>query len=211
MKNLFFILLAGLMWSSCKKDHVTHDNGCITQIARQNFSIKTEDSVTAITLLDQNHIARNDVSLQYVSAYTVPDGDNAGTYQSVFVIQNINGAPVLSGDVWYQFKNGILQSAHGTKYNVSNLDKRIVSSPSTLRPLFLAEVEKYTSASFAARLKDSCLVAEFGYYDLNATVGQAPNLVRAWRVMLKNQSFPQVVFRDDNRKEIIYDGGPVLF
>ena len=50
--------------------------------------------------------------------------------------------------------------------------------------------------------------AEFGYYDLNAGSGNTTeNLVKAWKITLKNQAYPLAYYEDDDGKLIYYDNG----
>ena len=134
MKKLYLIVLLSLTFASCKKnDQLPGDNGCISQVKRQNFSVTSSDSISAIQLLKQNNIPYSDLQLEYFSSYTVPTGDNAGTYQNVISIQRINGLPILSGELWYQFKNNILQSTTGTRYGSVNLDTLFYTSAGTIK------------------------------------------------------------------------------
>jgi hypothetical protein len=208
MKKLYYLLFILIAFASCQKSDLPGDNGCISQVRRVNFGIKSSDSVTAIALLKQNAIAYSNLQLSFVALDTVKEGPNTGIYQNVFAVQNINGLPVLSGDIWYQFKNNTLQSTTGTRYTSAALSGGSALSLPQLRELFLnAAAKNNTAVSF----KDSCLVAQFGYYDLNARAGGAPNLVKAWSVSPRtNGSYPQVFFRSDNGTTIFYGGGPVL-
>ncbi|WP_426670051.1 hypothetical protein ACPPVU_02165 [Mucilaginibacter sp. McL0603] len=212
MKKIYLIAFIALAFASCKKnDQLPGDGGCITRIKRQNFNIKSSDSVSAIQLLKQNNIPYNDIQLEYFSSYDVPTSDvNAGTYQSVFVIQQINGLPVLSGEIWYQFKNNVLQATSGVRYGAINLSTSSALQLTQLRAAYIAEVNKHNS-TLATGLKDSCLVAQFGYYDLNDNVNSTPNFVKAWWVAPKNASYPQAVFQDGSGKTINYNSGIILF
>jgi hypothetical protein len=211
MQKIYLIAIIALALASCKKnDQLPGDGGCITQIKRQNFSINSTDSVTAIQLLKQNNIPYNDIQLEYFSSYNVTTGDNPGTYQVVFVIQQINDLPVLSGTIWYQFKNSILQTTSGARYGAINLSTSSALQLTQLRAAFLAEANKNNS-TVATGLKDSCLVAQFGYYDLNVNVNSTPNFVKAWWVAPKNATYPQAVFQDGSGKTINYNSGIIVF
>ena len=64
----------------------------------------------------------------------------------------------------------------------------------------------------AAAFKDSCLTAQFGYYDLNvddtALVNDhTPNFIKAWSVKPAHSAYPQILFRDDNGAMILYNPG----
>lgn len=207
MKRIYLIAVSVLLFTACKKSNQPpRDSGCISQIKRQNFNIKSADSVSAIQWLKQNNIPYNDLQLEYISSYEVSTGDTPGTYQSVFVIQQVNGLPILSGDIGYQFKNSILKTTSGVKYGAINLN--IVSSLQLmqLRTAYLAEVTKHNS-TLASGFKDSCLVAQFGYYDLNANTTQPPNFVKAWLVAPQKSFYPKAIFQDGSGKIINYNSG----
>jgi hypothetical protein len=213
MKQLYLLPVLLLAFAACRKNDIPADSGCISRIHRVDFHLPAADSVAAISTLQQNKITYSDLDLEYISTYTV--GDTA-FFQSIFVIQEVNGLPVLSGDLWYQFKKGTLQTVTGTRYKDISLDTRPARTLPQLRAAYLAAVDKYgyganivSDVPFAG-VKDSCVVAEFGYYDLNATVnGAPPNIVKAWSVSPTPGSYPQAIFRDDNGKLIIYNGGVV--
>jgi len=208
MKNVFLILFVAVLLASCKKSDLPGDNGCISQVKRINFGIKSSDSVTAIALLKQNGIAYSDLQLSFVAFDTVKTGPNTGIYQNVFADQIINGLPILSEHIWYQFENSAIQSTTGTRYSSAAPSGGSALSLPQLRELFLNAAAKNNAA---VSFKDSCLVAQFGYYDLNVTSGGAPNLVKAWSVTQRNyNAYPRVFFRDDNGATILYDGGAYL-
>ena len=212
MKKIYLIVFVALAFTSCKKnDQLPGDSGCITQIKRQNFDIKNTDSVTAIQLLKQNNIPYNDVQLEYFSSYNIPTGEsNPGTYQSVFVIQQINGLPILSSQIWYQFTNNVLQTTTGIRYNEINLNNTPSFQLPQLRAAYLAAATKNDSP-IAAQLKDSCLVAQLGYYDLNSNISSTPNFVKAWLIMPQHSSYPQVTLQDGNGKTLVYFNGIIEF
>jgi hypothetical protein len=211
MKKIYLIVWIALAFASCKKNgQLPADNGCISEVKRQNFNVKSSDSILAIQLLKQHNISYSDLQLEYFSSYNVPTGDNAGTYQSVIAIQRINGLAVLSGELWYQFKDNALQSTTGVRYGAVNLSTSSTLRLAQLRAAYLEEVNKHNS-TIATNFKDSCLVAQFGYYDLNVNVSNTPNFVKAWVVAPKNFSFPQVIFQDGSSKTIFYNGGVIPF
>jgi hypothetical protein len=212
MKKIYLIALVALAFASCKKnDQLPGDNGCISQVKLQNFNVKSSDSVSAVQLLKQHNIPYSDLQLEYYSSYDVPTGDiNAGTYQTVIAIQRINGLPVLSGELWYQFTDNALQSTTGVRYGAVNLSTTSSLQLAQLRAAYLAAVNK-NNTTIATQLKDSCLVAEFGYYDLNVNVSNTPNFVKAWLVAPKNFSYPQVTLQDGSGKTIVYNGGIIEF
>lgn len=211
MRRSYYALLALLLFAACRKYDLPVDNGCISRIARQSFMVKSSDSAIAVNLLKQNNIAFNDLQFEYIHFDTVKNNGTTDIFQNVFAIQFINNLPVLSYDMGYTFKNGVFQQFSGKRYSGVTLDTRSEQLLPRLRELYITEVSKNTSSDNAAKLKDSCLVAEFGYYDLNGNVDNStPNFVKAWSVSPKHAPYPQVFFRDDNGKTILYNGGFVL-
>lgn len=210
--KLYIALSALLIFASCQKNGVPIDNGCISLIKRQNFRITATDSAAAVKLLKQNNIPYNDNDLQfeYIRSDTVIINGSTNIFQNIFAIQYLNGLPVLSYDFGYAFKDGAFQQITGKRYNGVNLDTHSTQILPRLRKLYITEVNK--NSNNAVSFKDSCLVATFGYYDLNATNNNSTSaFVKAWRVMPKNSPYPQAFFRDDNGQTITYYGGVVLF
>ena len=208
MRKVFILFSGLLLLLSCKKGiNYPPDNNCITRINYPFAQVSSVDSAAAIRLLDQNKISHANATLAYVSIYNVPDGPNSGNYANIFVTQNINGLPVLSGDVWYQFINNVLQSTTGTIFKGYYPNSLPDLSLTQLRALFFNTVTGHANQQFAATLKDTCLVASFGYYNLNSNMNTTPNLVRAWIIMPQHGSYPHVYIRDDNSALILYDPG----
>jgi hypothetical protein len=212
MKKIYHALFALLVFVSCKKSDLPVDNGCISQVRRQNFGLTGTDSLFAVKLLKQNNIPYNDVQFEYVNSDTVTISVVTNIYQHISAIQYLKGLPVLSYDFGYSFKNGVFQEITGTKYNSVNLDTRAALSLPRLRELYMTEINKNSSAAIAAGFKDSCLVAEFGFYDLNGGPNpHTPSFVKAWRVMPKHASYPLGFFRDDSSQTIAYYTGLIEF
>jgi hypothetical protein len=215
MKKIYLVLFILLLFVSCRKYDIAVDNGCIHRIQKVNYNVSAADSLTAVKLLQQNKIAYSAAGfdMEYFSDYSVGD---TSTYQGVFLIQEANGLPILSGDIGYQFKNGVLQPpTSGTIYGSVTLDTHPSRTLPQLKQLFITAVNENYRASLYQPMpsfKDSCVVAEFGYYDLNVNNGNnhAPNIVKAWSISPTPGSYPQVIVRDDNGKLILYNGGFML-
>jgi len=212
MRKVWILLLGVLVMVSCKKGiNYPPNENCITRVNFPLDQVSPADSAAAIALLDQHNIPHKNVMPAYVSIYNVPTGDNAGNYANIFVTQYINGLPVISGDIWYQFYNNVLQSTYGTLYSGYYPNSLPQHSLPQLRTLYFNAVAKNASQQFATSLQDSCLKATLGYYDLNVNLNTKPNLVRAWLIMPEHGSFPHVYLRDDNSAVIIYDAGIVFY
>ncbi len=60
--------------------------------------------------------------------------------------------------------------------------------------------------------KDSCLSAEFGYYNVNFDISDVPEvLVKAWKVTTKGSvypsEYPQACYKDKDGQRLYYDNG----
>jgi hypothetical protein len=210
MKNVFLILFMAGVLASCKKSDQPVDNGCISRVFSLSTPVKPADSVSAFDLLKKSNLPQTNIKLAFVSIYNVPEGPNIGNYANVFVTQELKGLPMLSGDIWYEFKNDTLQSTSGTWYNSVNYDNNPGHTLPQLRAMYFTAVNQNGSASLAAAFKDSCLVAALGYYDLDVNVNHTPKLVKAWVIAPAHLSYPQVYVRDDNGALILYDRGVQL-
>jgi hypothetical protein len=205
-KAYYFVLLIVIAFNSCKKNDLSGDNGCISRIKKHYVS--ASDSLAAIQLLKQNNLPYTNLTFEYVLLNDTVN-DPVTPYQHVVAHQNFNGLPILSSEFGYHFQGGVYKSTTGTIYGPINLNNHSSLSLPVLRKLYLDEVKK-NSANIAT-FKDSCLVAEFGYYNLNETINTTPNFVKAWRVTPSKNNFPLVYFRDDNGKTISFFSGIVLY
>ncbi|HJP63224.1 MAG TPA: hypothetical protein VJ844_07255 [Mucilaginibacter sp.] len=210
MKKVFLIMVALVAFVSCKKNEVAGDNGCISQRQNKSFGLNTADSLAALQLLTNNHMPTNDIQMERIELRDTINGTHI--YQYIAAIQLIKGLPVLSDDFGYNFRDGIYQQTSGKKYTSVSLNTHPTLSLRLLRSLYMAEVKKNNNATYSANFKDSCLVARFGYYNLNAGTGnETPDIIKAWAVTPKNADYPVAIFRDDNGNTIIYNTGIVTF
>ena len=204
MKKICLVVFATLVCSSCQKsEQIPGDNGCITQIKRENYNINAADSLTAVHLFQQNKLPYSNLAFVRILL-----NDTIGThvYQHIFATQIINGLEVMSGDAGYHFLDGVYQSTLGTVYNTVNLDNHPHLSLSQVRALYMSEA--IDKQGLNPNYRDSCVRAQFGYYDLNVGTGnESTNMAKAWRVELKSSAYPIAVFRDDNGTLIAYDNG----
>ncbi|HTE00607.1 MAG TPA: hypothetical protein VK668_15045 [Mucilaginibacter sp.] len=208
MKNVCFILLVLVLATSCKKSDLPGDNGCINR-TRQRY-LTGADSLAAVQLLKQNNIPYTNLGFEILTLNdTVKQGTEAGVYQHIYAVQYINGLRVLNNDFGYHFKSGVFQSMSGIRYTAIDLNTQAALSYAQLRKLYLAELDKngYHAASF----KDSCLVAEFGYYNLNGYGYASSTFTKAWAVSPKHAQYPLGYFRDDNGQLLGFYSGFVVF
>jgi hypothetical protein len=207
MKKLYFVItaliLSAIIYSCTKTGTLPSGNGCTTQIKKANYNIKSADSVAAVHLFQQNKMNYSNLSFERI---ILNDTIGSHVYQHIFAYQSFNGLQIMSGEAAYQFLDGVYQSSLGKIYSSVNLDNHSHLSLSQLRTLFMSE--SIDKQGLNPSYRDSCITAQFGYYDVNAGTGnETTNMVKAWRVQLKNNGFPLAIFNDDNSKLIVYDSG----
>jgi hypothetical protein len=193
------------LFISCNEKHIGSDQGCISQIKRHY--IAGADSLAAIKLLKQNNIPCKDLKFDKIILNdTIINNGKTCIYQDVFVIRSFNGLPVLLQAIVYHFKEGAYQFASGPGNKEISLDANAELTLPQVRKLYLDELNSKSNS--ASSFKDSCLVAEFGYYNLNeGTEKTSSNFVKAWVVTPKNANYPEALLRDDNGKTIFYFNG----
>ena len=198
---LLFILFA----SSCKKAENPVDNGCISYIKRHY--ITGADSLTAVNLLKQNNIPSSNLAYDRIILNdTVTNGSSTDIYQHIFAIQYFNGLQLFFSEIGYHFKNGVLQPFYDTRFTNIFLN--------TLPRMTLPEIRKvYVNALFNdantnfRSYKDTCLVAEFGYFNTNTADTSNPKFVKAWYITPKNSLYPMVILNDNTGQQIDYFDG----
>lgn len=210
MKKIYCLLFALMSFAACKKNVVQTDKGCITLAQKLNFGVSPADVAVAAQLLAENHLPADDLNVEYIiqrDTSTVVNGV-AGVYKYIFAVQYLKGLPVLSSDFGYRFKDGVFAGVEGARYINIDVDTHAKQTLPQVRALFLSEAAKRPGADVAV-LKNACLNAQFGYYDLNvrsALHGHPTDFVAAWSVTPEGKQFPQVLLRDDNGQLIVYYG-----
>ncbi|MBS1526285.1 MAG: hypothetical protein JST19_11585 [Bacteroidetes bacterium] len=208
MKNLNLILFGLVLLASCKKET---SNNCISQgLLLQPVSATDNDTVQM--LMKNNDLSVNNKQFLTYISYNGPDAQNQQVkFQVVTADQVSNGLPIFSSIIFYTFQNGTLSSLDGKVYGRVNLDTKPSLTLQALRQLFLNEAINKQGISPA--FKDSCFLAQFGYYDLNITssTDTTSNFVKAWEIRPKNSQFPRGYIRDDNEATIFFDDGLRFF
>jgi len=207
MKELYFVItalvLSAIIYSCTKTGTLPSGNGCTTQIKRVNYNIKPADSLAVIHLFQQNKLDYNTLSFERI---ILNDTMNGHVYQHILATQYFNGLQLMSSEVWYGFLDGVYQSTNGKRYAGVSLDSHSHLSLSQLRGLYMSEA--IDKQGLNPTYRDSCITAQFGYYDLNAGTGnETTNIVKGWRVELKRNIYPIAIFRDDNGQLIGFDTG----
>jgi hypothetical protein len=199
--NLALLLIVSAL-SACKKAGTnTADNGCISRIDTHSSTIllSATDQAIALNLFQQNHVTVGALQFYWYSvdnaSYTPP-----GPYQYVSSHQYFSNLLLFNGDMSFTFRQGIFISTSGLQYTAINLDTNPHLTLADVRAAFL-------KISANAKLKDSCLNAQFGYYNIGNGSGTPPeNFVKAWKVTLKTPVPAQAAtyLRDDNGNSV-YD------
>jgi hypothetical protein len=204
MKNLSLILFIAMALASCKKEA---GRGCISQTtALPVVSDIYKDTIQ--TLFKNNNIsAENKEVLTYNSWTTNDPGSPHIFFQLVTANQLSNGLPIFFSYLDYTFENGASYILSGKVYGKANLDTRSSLSLYALRQLTINEA--VNKQGINPTFKDSCFVAQFGYYDLNRinTADTTTSFVKAWEVHPAHSQFPQCYIRDDNGSTLYFDSG----
>ena len=212
--NIVFLLLSGLLIFSCKKDNspslqLPEDKGCIERIiipANTNASFSNAEYGVINSLFINNAV--NKPNYRYFRSYT----DNTNRW--VHTTQYANGLPIFNKDLNFHFNNGVFGSFSGYLTNGTTLNTKPTLSLPQLRKLFIDNAEQFEHKGL--QYKDSCLKAEFGYYDLNSGSGNTNEvLIKSWKVTLKSSvepfEFPVAYYQDNNGLLIYYDNGIQTF
>ena len=167
--------------------------------------MSAQDSTKAADLFKKNNMSPDNLVFTRLMFHdTISNSQGTTVYQHLFAVQYFNGLPVLFTEAGYHFRDEVYWTEIGTVYqqNQAPSDTRPVLTLPQMRALFMNQVNK---DGYMTTLKDSCLVAEHGYYDLNVGISYStPKLVKAWAVTPAHSSYPQAVFRDDKDGTLIY-------
>jgi hypothetical protein len=219
-RTLLFALIATCTLSACnKKDSGTkplpidEDKRCIAQAAPKvtDHLIAAADVKTVDELLKAGEF--NYKNLRYlVYEHDTQEADIPPyRYDSKVVasIQYTNGLPIFNSFITYYFKNNAYSYHTGTDTKGTKLDTKPRLLVTQLRKLFVDDLAKYgIDKSYA----DSCMRAEFGYYNLKGNITSAEEtLVKAWKVSPKGptefMAIPVAYYQDEDGKLIYFDNG----
>jgi len=216
MRKLLFIALTGLTLSIACTRSLPEDKGCMERdiIRVTDHAIAPSDVAVANELFQANRLDNSHFRyLRYLH-------DSVQTYYPPFAkidskgfvaLQYTNGLPIFTGTVSFVFHNGIFTYQSGRLTHGTSLNAPPILTLGQLRRLFLDDARKFDYEG--DRFKDSCLKAEFGYYNIPAKPGDTTeNLTMAWRVTLKNNDYGPyheypLAFYMNNGKRIYYDNG----
>src|ERR1700761_7453551 len=175
MKKLFYPLLVVALFASCKKAaKKISDNGCISQVAVNHLS--GADSITIAGLMKSNNLPTTNMVFYTYQTYNALGPQNqTADFQIAEAWYLQNGLPLFFYDETYGFANGVLNGPSPLSNQTVSLDTKSTLNLQTLRDSFLVEDQGIEyNKTIAAGMKDSCLVAVFGYYNLNVIYSNQP-------------------------------------
>lgn len=204
--------------SSCKDDqsltlNLEEDNGCINKIlipVTSHGTISDSDYSLIQGLFSTNGIVSSNFRYSRTYRDSVVNFDGKFDYRNVYIIQYANGLPIFGESLNYLFKNGVFKSFSGRISKGTALNTSPTLTLGQLRKLFVGDIESFDHKGL--QFKDSCLIAEFGYFNLNAgTADTTENIVKAWHLTPKTISYPEAYYQDKNGGLIYYFNGLVSF
>jgi len=220
--NILAIFFLAVTFYSCSKEPVpavskrtTQDNGCI----ERNIVPVNGHSVNGADLAEINNLFLNNGIDNSKFRYCQYLHDTTQTYFPPFAIfdekvvkveEYANALPVFTAQLVFGFKNDTFNYKGGYPTNGTTLNAAPSLALAQLRKLFIDHIEEFDYRGDF--YKDSCFKAEFGYFNLNAwTSYSTENLVKAWRLTLKNSVYPSeypvAYYQDEGGTLIYYDNG----
>jgi len=213
--NILAIFFLTVTFYSCSKETTQDKNGCIERhiVPVNGHSVNSADIPEINNLFLHNGIDNSkyryyqylhDATQTYFPPFDIFDE------KVVKVEEYTNGLPVFTAQLVFVFKNDTFNYKGGYPTKGTTLNTTPSLAPEQLRKLFIGHIEEFDHKGDF--YKDSCFKAEFGYFNLNVwTNYSTENLVKAWRVTLKNSiypsEYPMTYYQDDAGKLIYYDNG----
>jgi hypothetical protein len=215
-KNTGFLIFISLVIFSCKKENQLKENNSCTErkiVSANSHLIDRPDIALVNNLFIKNGIDKNNFRyFQYTE-------DSIQTYfppydkfdsKIVRVDQFTNGLRIFNGDLVFSFKNDIFNYRGGSLTSGTKLNNIPNLNLTQLRKLFIDDIKKFNQP--LNQNNDTCLYAEFGYFNLNAGTGNiTESLIKAWRIKLKNSvypsEYPEAYYQDNDGKLIYFDNG----
>lgn len=218
--NIFVLLFFAFTFSSCKKENtassvqIPDDKGCMewkkvlvtdhSGHAVNNINIPIIDGLFLSNSINNSKFRyffySNDSVQTYFPPYTKFDD------KIIRIKEFTNGLEIFNGEILFQFKNNIFNFQSGNPTSGTTLNTTPQLTVGQVRTLFSGHIEQFDHNG--NQYKDSCFSAQFGYFNLNAgTNTSTENLVKAWKVTLKNKIYPSeypVAYYQDNAGSLIY-------
>ena len=218
--RITLIILLGFLFS-CKKEvddlNVQNDidDGCIKKViipvTQHRISPSNIQLVNALFMkngIDHSKLRyyqyTNDSFQTYFLPYTKFD------QKLIRADQYANGMRLFEHGVVYNFKDDTFDSANGIVNENITLDTNPKQTLARLRKLYISDLEQFNQKGKS--YKDSCLKAEFGYYELNSGSGNGKKLwVKVWKVTPQHTDYPEGYYQDENGNRISYFDGILFF
>ncbi len=213
----YYLLFASLLLiAACKKssDSLPADPGCIDRIyiPADAHALSAADLNTVNTLFNSNNIDHRDYRFyQYVhdTFQTLFPPFTAYDQKLIKVDQYTNGLHIFNRQINYIFFDDQLHYVAGSRTSGTNPDTQTHLTLPQLRGLFLQEIRKHGDNYM---FNDSCVKAEFGYYNLTAGGNDTTeHLTKAWHLTPGNASYPEAYYKDENGSLIYYFNGLIFF
>ena len=180
----------------------------VTQHSISNSNIQLVNSLFLKNGIDNRKLRyyqyTNDSFQTYFPPYTKFD------QKLIRADQYSNGLRLFEHNIVYNFKDNIFDSVNGLIKENITLDTNPTQNLKQLRRLYIADLEQFNHQG--VQFKDSCLRAEFGYYDLNGSSGNTKSLwIKAWKITPQNGDYPYGFYQDENGSRIAYSDGIIFF
>ncbi len=223
MKKLsYLVLMIMCAFAACKKGAPKDDglqicwieppidtaniaDGCISKYSTPvNSRLTAANLAIATQLFNQNSLSTSNLSFTDISSSTNYLNQSL---QSIRADQLYKGLPLFYSDIIFHFTAGAYTSTSGTQFTNLSPDTVPATKLQPLYKLFKAQLNHDAMLGFTGKsYKDSCMKAEFGYYDLHNQVSSLPvgSFVKAWKVTPVIHDYPVAFFRDDQLNGLIY-------
>ena len=213
--HLLIFFLFAMTFFACRKANtdLSQDSDCIYKLVipvTSHGTLSDSDYNLINSLFITNGITK--VNFRYTRTYHDSTKTSNGTYdvRNVYIIQYTNGLPIFTESLNYLFTNGIFDSYSGSLTKGTNLNNTPSLTLGQLRKLFIDDIELFDHNG--NQYKDSCFNAEFGYFNLNGgTANNSENLVKAWHLTPKFNSYPEAYYQDNSGQRIYYFDGIETF
>ena len=183
-----------IIFVSCENGNNKH---CINTVKNSHGTVTLSESEMNVIkyLFNLNQ-------LDYTK-YLFTDFQKDGLEHHVRCYQFANNLMVFTSDAIFHFdENNNYCFLSGSLVGKINLDTKPLMKKDNV-------VEKFIEiAMHEENLTDCCFDVEFGYYDLNASIGYtSENFTKAWKINPKGRKYPYAYINDKNSELIYYDNG----
>jgi len=201
-----FVLII-LTFLACKKS-LEEDNGCVHKLVipvSAQGTLSTSDYNLINALFTTNGINHSNLRPIRTYRHSMQTYNGVHDFRNVHVLEYTKGLPIFTGTLNYSFKDDIFESYAGRL--LSGTTPGIIPSLSLgqLRKLFIDDIELYNH--LGNQFKDSCVNAEFGYFNLNSGTGDTTEkIVKAWHLTPSHNAYPEAYYQDNGQRIYYFDG-----